>query len=307
MKFRYIIIWCVGLMILASTATLHAQMPTDGLMMKRREWCHALVYAHSSWDQYWEGTLFRDNPNLGTVTTQSVQYMGAYGINDRFNVMLGLPYVWTQPSAGQFAGQNGLQDLTVSVKYEALRKQWDKAKLSVFGVASGATPVSRYMADFLPFSIGSGARTATARVVADWRRTDSWFATVQGGYTFRSRITIDRSAYQFEGRVYNTNIVPMFNVADATLRLGYAAPRFHAEAHLEQFAVLGGDDIRRNDMPFPTNRMSALSAGLGLRYFYKQYSVMVNANRVLQGRNVGQSLGFNAGLLYTLNMLNNDK
>ena len=48
--------------------------------------CTGFLYTHDSWDQYWEGTLKRGNGNIGTVTTQSVAWMGNYGITDRLNV-----------------------------------------------------------------------------------------------------------------------------------------------------------------------------------------------------------------------------
>ena len=46
-------------------STLHAQTVDDGLMMAKRELLTGNVYTHDSWDKYWEGTLKRQNGNIG--------------------------------------------------------------------------------------------------------------------------------------------------------------------------------------------------------------------------------------------------
>ncbi len=68
-----------------------SQSPNDAFMMKKKELCIALPYQYSSWDHYWEGSLYRDNPNLGMVSQQVVMPMFAYGIVDRLNVIAALP------------------------------------------------------------------------------------------------------------------------------------------------------------------------------------------------------------------------
>ena len=88
-----------------------AQMPNDAIYMGKKQLCVAGMYGYSSWSQYWENTLKRENFNIGTHTTQSVMVMPAYGISNRVNVILSLPYVWTSTSAGNLMGQHGIQDL----------------------------------------------------------------------------------------------------------------------------------------------------------------------------------------------------
>ena len=95
-----------------------AQTVDDAIMMNKKQWCNGLTYMHSSWNQYWEGTTKRSNQNLGTVTTQSVMFMSAYGITDKLNVLVNVPYVWTNASAGTLDGMKGFQDIEVDLKYE---------------------------------------------------------------------------------------------------------------------------------------------------------------------------------------------
>ena len=58
-----------GLFILASFIA-SAQTDMDAIMMEKNAFCVGPMYAYSSWKNYWEGTLKRDNQNLGTVSTQ---------------------------------------------------------------------------------------------------------------------------------------------------------------------------------------------------------------------------------------------
>jgi hypothetical protein len=64
---------------------------------------------------------------------------------------------------------------------------------------------------------------------------------------------------------------------------------------------LSGDDIRRQNMPQPTNKMDFTSLGGRLRYFpsfVKGLSLMGGYTRVLQGRNVGKSTVISGGLTW---------
>ena len=99
---------------------LRAQTIEDGVLMPRGDFCTGFLYQHDRWDEYWEGTLKRDNGNIGTLTTQSVAWVGNYGVTDRLNVIAMLPYVWTDASQGVLNGMSGFQDLTVAAKYNLL-------------------------------------------------------------------------------------------------------------------------------------------------------------------------------------------
>ncbi len=73
---------CMLTVLCMTTTVTKAQTVDDGIMMNKKQWCNGLTYMHSSWNEYWEGTLKRDNLNLGTVTTQSMMLMSNYGITD---------------------------------------------------------------------------------------------------------------------------------------------------------------------------------------------------------------------------------
>src|SRR5512143_4046201 len=132
-------------------APLPAQAIDDGSMLPQRALATGVLYAHESWSQYWEGTLKRDNGNIGTVTTQSVTWMAAYGVTDRLSVMAMLPYVWTHATQGPLHGMRGLQDFTLAAKYQLLATPFtDRGTLRAMVVGVAGIPASNYTPDFLP-------------------------------------------------------------------------------------------------------------------------------------------------------------
>jgi hypothetical protein len=95
----------------------------------------------------------------------------------------------------------------------------------------------------------------------------------------------------------------MPNVAAEELRIGYRSSRLIIEAVGSNMNTLGGFDIRRNDMPFPSNKMNATMAGAHVRYFFKKdhgFSVDVDGDYTVAGRNVGQARSFDVGVFYLL-------
>lgn len=279
----------------------HAQMPHDAIYMNKNSICIATTYTNSHWNEYWENTLKRDNLSIGTHTTQSVMPMIAYGITKKLNLLAGLPYVWTKTSAGNLMGQKGFQDVSVWLKYNMVQSA---NGLSLHGVVGGSLPVSNYVPDFLPMSIGLKSKTATARLIAHYRHPSGFYVTAHGSYVFRSNIKVDRDAYYADDRVYNTNEVRMPNVTDVAARAGYYKKGIQAELFIDKSTCVGGDYIRRNDMPFPTNNMKSTGVGFYGKFQPKNIGFTLMVRRVVAGENMGQSTTLAAGFLYQINFKN---
>jgi hypothetical protein len=279
---------------LLASVSLQAQMPHDQLYMSKGSTCVALMAGQSTWRQYWEGSLQRDNLNIGTHTTQQIALMAAYGLSDRLNAIVQLPYVSTHTSAGNLMGQAGLQDLSGWLKY----RFHDKNGLSLHGVVGGSVPVTNYVAEFLPMSIGLQSRTASLRGITTYTHRSGLFLSGHGTYSHRSNITVDRDGYQTFGRVVNSNEVSVPNAIDASLRAGIFKTTWQAEGYLEYFACTNGDNIRRNDMPFPTNNMRATSVGMYGKYQPNRWGINLRVSRVLAGQNVGTSTQVMLGILF---------
>jgi hypothetical protein len=290
--------------VLAAAGRLQAQTIEDGVMMPKETLCGGVVYMHDSWETYWEGELKRDNGNIGTLTTQSVALMGTYGVTDRLNLIAMLPFVWTGASQGVLHGMSGLQDATFAAKYTLLEKPFvghSSARLMVVG--SAGTPVGDYTPDFLPFSIGMQSSRVSGRVTARVIKK-GFFATASTAYTWRGNVTLDRPAYFTEGQLFLTDEVRMPNVFDYAFSVGYYGKRLYVPISYMRQDTRGGSDIRRQDMPFVSNRMDFSRIEGSVQYFLpwpqsRDLSVKLGAARVLSGRNVGQSTTITGGLLYT--------
>lgn len=289
-------------------AICQSQTELDAIMMNKNQFCNGLQYTHSSWKNYWEGELKRDNPNLGTVTTQSVMYMANYGITDNLNVMVGVPYIWTKPSAGNMSGMNGIQDISAFIKWRAYQQKIGKGKLSLFAIGGISTPISDYVIDFLPFSIGLGTTNLTARAMVDYL-VGKINITGSASYIRRNNTELDRNAY-YDTELRLTNEINMPDAALYQLRAGYRGKYLLAEGVLLNWATLGGFDITRNNMPFPSNKMNNTTVGAFLKYTIKQHtnlSILGSANFTVSGRNMGQANTYSAGVFYAFYFSKGDK
>jgi hypothetical protein len=288
----------------ASTAL--TQMPQDGLLLPSHTVMVGAFDTRDSWREYWEGTLKRTNDNIGTVTTQSVIGIAGYGVTPRLTVTAALPYIHTHASLGVLHDMRGIQDFTVAAKYLLFStRESARGDLSAFVAGSVALPVGNYSPDFLPLSIGTGGKRAAARATLHYTAPSLWFATASAAYTFCANVKLDRDAYYTNGQLYLTNDVAMPNAMDFVLSTGFARGAWRVPLTLAQQATLGGGDIRRQDMPFVSNRMNFTRGGVAVMYMpgiFHGAALHAGVSRVLAGRNVGQSTTFTSGLTYTLAM-----
>jgi len=279
--------------------TCLAQTDNDAIMMNKFQWCSGATYSHSSWNEYWEGTFMRSNANIGTLTTQSVSAMSIYGITDKLNVMANVPYIWTNASAGTLHGMKGFQDLGLWVKWKPVTLPMGKAKFSVFALGGFSTPLSNYPIDFLPLSIGLGSTNLTGRLMA-YYKDGIFFARASGSYVWRSNVKLDRTSY-YTTALHNTNEVEMPNLVTFNGSLGIYKKYLIAEAMVDNMTTLGGFDIRKNDTPFPSNKMDQTSVGVHVKYTLPcdtHFAINGDEDYVVAGRNVGQALTFSIGFFY---------
>ncbi len=311
MKKTQLLISLPLMLMVFSRQTLRAQTADDAIMMNKKQWCSGATYMNSSWESYWEGTLKRKNLNLGKVSTQSIMAMTNYGITDNLNVIVTGNYVWTKASSGTLSGQKGLQDIAFDLKYRFLHLLKGENKISLFAVGSISTPITKYENDFQPMSLGMGSTNLSARLTADYQR--SWFfATLSYAFVFRNNVKLDRNSY-YTTELHLTNEVEMPNQSLSNLNIGYRNKGLIAQVVLMHTQTLGGFDIRRNDMPFVSNRMNMTSVGPHVKYFLpfvKGLQVLGGADFAFDGKalglakssNTGQFTMYSAGVYYLLHL-----
>jgi hypothetical protein len=285
---------------IVSPGPASAQTDLDAIMMNKNQLCQGLTYDYSSWDHYWEGTFKRDNENLGTVSTQALMYMPNYGITNNLNVMASVPYVWTKTSDGVLHGMKGFQDVSVFVKWRPLVKSFGKNQFSLFAIGGFSTPLSDYVIEFLPMSIGLGSTNVIARGMIDYRR-GNFTATGSAAYIGRSNVKLDKDAY-YDTELHLTDEVDMPNQTQYQLRTGYRGKYLIAEALLTNMTTHGGYDITKNNgQLYPNLRMNSTTVGASVKYTLKTFtnvSFTGGGNYTIAGRNVGQTTMFNVGAYY---------
>jgi hypothetical protein len=276
-----------------------AQTDIDAIMMEKNAFCVGPMYSYSSWKNYWEGTLKRENLNLGKVSTQMYGLMGNYGLTRKINLLFSAPYVKTKASAGTLHGLKGVQDLSLFVKWRPYQEKLGNGKLSLFAIGGVSFPLTDYVADFLPLSIGLHSKTASARIMADYQQ-GNLFATGSATYVFRDNIEIDRTSY-YTTEMHYSNEVEMPDGANFNFRAGFRNHRLIAEAVVNNWTTLGGFDITRNNMPFPSNKMNATMVGINIKYVIPsipQLSIVAGGNTTVAGRNVGQATNVYGSFFY---------
>jgi hypothetical protein len=300
----------ISLLLFAAILYLRTQAQTDAdaIMMNKNNFCVGAMYTYSGWKNYWEGTQKRINENLGTVSAQTMAIMGNYGVKDNLNILFGLPYIKTKASAGQLKGQKGIQDISLWIKWMPFEKEVGPGTLSLYTLGGYSTPGSNYVADFLPLSIGLRSKNLSLRGMADYQ-VGNLFATISGTYIRRSNITIDRTAY-YTTEMHYTNEVKMPDAVTAQLRIGYRKSGLIAEAILDNWTTLGGFDITKNNMPFPSNKMNATRLGVNTKFeniLLDGLALIGGASYTLAGRNMGQASSFTIGAFYILDFSKKEK
>lgn len=291
----FVILACFSL-----TSMVQSQTDVDGIMMGHRNICGGLVYGYSAWNQYWEGQNLRTNENIGTVSSNSVWAMVNYGISDKLNVIAMMPYISNNASAGTLIGQSGLQDASLIVKWDCYGGKIDHIFYNFIAFGGFSTPTTDYVADYLPLSIGLHSSNLMGKMMIDIQK-DNWSATASVNATYRSNVTIDRDAYYTTELIYSNQVqLPM--VMGYNLRMGYRKDAdLIVETVLDCMNTIGGYDIRKNDMPFLSNKMDICRLGINLKLpipFVNGLSFTANNMYTISGRNMGRSTSFMAGILY---------
>ncbi len=285
-----------------------AQTEMDGLMMDKNLFCVGVTTGKSIWKNYWEGTFKRENLNLGKVSASNVMINGNYGINNNLGIIFTLPYIKTKASEGQLAGQKGIQDFSLYLKWVGYTKQFKKSILKSILVGGISTPLGKYTADLLPLSIGTQSKTASIRAMVDYQQ-NNWFGTASGTYIYRGNVKLDRNTY-YTTRLHYSNMVEMPNATNINIRGGYRSETWIIEAIANKLITNGGFDITKNNMPFVSNKMNATTVGMHVKYetnFVDGLSIVADGMTTVAGRNVGQTSGFTVGAFYIMDFTRKKK
>jgi hypothetical protein len=285
--------------------SLQAQTPTDAIMMKQKESCFALIYEKGSFDKYWEGTDLRSNATIATVSRYTILPMIAIGIHDKVNLIIGAPYVKTEssePNGGKFEGAEGFQDISFTLKGEIVKKQLGSGKIVALASVGYSTPITNYLCDYRPYSIGAGCNEFIARGIVQYKFDMGLYARSSVGYLWRGQTKAERDYYYANGSFYTPWMdVPNAWNYDVVAGMWLFDNSLSLEARYIGLRSSSGDDIRKYNAAQPTNRVNEDALGFRAQYYFrnvKGLGVLAYYTSVINGRNTAEYSGIGGGLTY---------
>ena len=194
----------------------------------------------------------------------------AYGISDKLDINVSVPYIVVN-------GNGGLQDGAVYLKYYLKSVKKSKSKFLDLVLAAGfSSNFTNYQTGGAS-ALGQQAKQFDIRPVFQLYFPKSVFATVQTGFT-----------YKFD---------PVPNAFPLAVKVGIAKSKFYADVWYDFQHSFGGIDYPTGDS----------FRKLGVSYhkiggtFYKpiknKFGIFVGASYTLTGRNTAQGIGINAGFV----------
>jgi hypothetical protein len=257
----------------------------DELMMKKKELCIATLLQSDKWDKYWEGSRLRENQNIGVFSKNSITTMIGYGIHDRLNVLIGLPYISTAATQGQSTGVSGFQDISLNVKYKLY-----------------STSSQNYLSDYMPFSLGLGTKEFSFRTILHYKLASEFYIRGSTAFLVRTSTNAERDFYYADGPFYTSEMdVPNALQEEISLGIWFFQKSLQVEGSIFNQTSLSGDDIRIQNPPQPTNKMEFTQWGVKARYFPSYVpgcTMFIFYNNVISGRNVGKTHSLGLGLTY---------
>ena len=290
---------------LGVVSVVHAQTPFDAMMMKQKEICFALTYDYGKFDEYWEGTNLRENQTIAEVTRHTIAPMVAVGLHQKLNFYLSVPYIKTEssePNGGLLEGAKGFQDLGFALKYEILNMELGKGRLAALGAVGYATPLTNYLSDYRPYSIGNGANELNIRGIVQYKLDIGLYARVAGGHYFRGETRVERDYYYANGSYY-TDWMDVPNAWELNGVIGWwlleGSLKLEGSYYMQNST--SGDDIRKYNAAQPTNKVDFGQVIFSTQYFIKPlkgFSVLAYYSQMVSGRNIGKSTNIGGGLTY---------
>lgn len=201
------------------------------------------------------------------------------------------------------AGVQGFQDLNVGIKATAFDKQFTNDRLTVFVVGAYATPLTNYLADYQPYSLGMGTTEVSGRVIAQYETADGLYVRSSLAYLWRGYTEAERDFYFADGVAYYTPWMDVPNAWNHQTAIGMwlLDKSLRVEGTYTTLRCLTGDDIRKQNSPQPTNKVEVDQIGFFAQYYLqsvKGLGVLGYYNLMTDGRNMGKFSTGGLGITY---------
>ena len=245
---------------------LSGQGFTDGFMKAKGEGTLALTYSFEKAATYFFGDLAQPTD----YSVQSLALYGTYGVSDRFDLIVSLPYMRTDSLNSNF------QDAILAMKYQNGQKEFSTGRLRTLTMIGAQFPASNYSSQ-TGRPIGIRSTSFLFRLLVQYESYAGFFAHVQSGFDFR--LLPDQ---QFG--------VPLI------FRAGYGNSAFYVDAWIDYFHSF---DDREDVNLFGGSGPRWLKTG-GTIYFPlgRKFGIFGGGAYILSGRNISKSWRVNAGVVW---------
>lgn len=276
-------------LILGIAINAFSQSPLSGFMQGKKGGGITFSTTH----EHYKGAFFfpeqiDEIPVFKEVTVNSFNIYGIYGVSDKLDFLVNIPFIQTSGAADQGVldglgysnTQGGAQDIAAYAKYQFAKK----GKVA-FQVGAGfTTPLSDYSVEPSMqsiISIGNQATTFNGILLAHFKDERGFFITAQAGYSAR------------------TTAVPDAILSE--LKIGLATSRFYIAGQVGNQTSTSGVDILRPGFTnfFPATKVNYTKVG-GTIYapIDENIALSIGGGGVVDGRNVGKSYYGSAGFTY---------
>lgn len=281
----------------------NAQGMFDGFTPKKGDLSITASYAKSDFDQFYLGKEKQNAVPVHEEINQNIFSLYAkYGITNKLSAIVNIPYISAENTSGAPDPLNGetsisgLQDITIGLKLNAHTFKFKKADLSILTAGAVVIPTDYEPVGIL--SLGSGAFGIDLRLGLHLKTDVGFFSTLYAGYNLRG----DADNNLFPNR-------SDFNVPNAfvtTGKIGYASNHIYVEAWADYANSEEGVDIGTPAFSgnFPETNVDYARVGVTV---YKEVipnlGLSAGIGKVIDGRNIGDSIIYSGGITYNLSLL----
>lgn len=235
-----------------------------------------------SYDEFYFGDKKTPMNMVGfdKVVTQSINLYAAYGLSDKTDIIVNIPYIITEGRAladNNKEGEENFQNGSIGIQRKFLEKENSTGTLTVAGGLAINTPLSDYKTNLI-YSIGNQSTQLSSSGLVQYKLNNGLFANTQAGYSLRS------------------NKVP--DAIMSAAKIGYAGKKLYVEGWINNQLSLSDIDIGQpNFTPerFPETKVNTTNIGASVYIA----GVTLGGGTRLTGRNAGLPSFYTVGLAVT--------
>ncbi len=273
------------IMLFLSPLQQAAAQQLSGFPQGKNKLAVAVSTTREKYDEFYFGDVKKplSATNLDKIVTQSYNFYTAYGLTNKTDLILNIPYITTkgnQITDKKEVSEKDFQNATLGIQSQFYQKENSNGAFSLTGGLSLSTPLSNYLTNVI-YAIGNHSTQITPALLVQYKLAKGLFFNGQGGYSVR------------------TNKVPDAFVSAA--KIGYAGKTIYVEGLISNQTSTSGIDIGGPGFTparFPETKVNTTNIGASIYVA----GVTLGAGKRISGRNAGLPGYYTIGLAYTFKL-----